>query len=289
MRRIFSRYRTTLVGFIVLVTPLVLLWYHGKRRDSTTIYERILMRMTSPAQTTMSDVIGAVHMVWTDYVWLVGVQDDNYDLLRRNEELETRLQKLDQLRKENRRLKTLLRFKGERHDLVTIAARVVAKDISPFHRVLKVKISAGTDHGVRRYQAVVSPVRAVVGHIEKTIGEYAEVKLSVDSGSRISVNVVDRDLKGIVSGSGDKNTYQASFETSDPDRQVRPGDLLVTNGEDERFPKGLIVGTVDKSEPTPEEGGLRYQVIPPINFGNLEYVLVVTSQVERIPNMEDER
>lgn len=289
MRRFFSRYRTTLVGFLVLATPLALLWYHGKRREHTTVYERVLVRMTSPAQTTMSDVIGAIHMVWSDYIWLVGVQEQNYDLTRRNEELEAKLRKLDQLRKENRRLKALMRFKGERPDLVTIAARVVAKDVSPFHRVLKVKISAGANHGVRRYQAVVTPIRAVVGHVEKTVGEYAEVKLSVDSGSRISVNVADQDLKGILVGSGDKNTYQASFETSDPDRRVKAGDVLVTNGEDERFPKGLVVGRVDTQEPVAEEGGLRYQVLPAVNFGSLEYVLVVTSQVERIPSMEDER
>ena len=288
MLRLLARYRTTMVGFMVLVAPLVLLWYHGKYREDTTVYERFLLRVTSPAQTSMSHVVGAVRSVWSDYIWLVTVQQQNQEIKRRNELLAGLVQDRTQLKKENRRLKALLKFKGDRPDLVTIAARVVAKDISPFHRVLKVTLSAGANDGARRYQAVITPA-GVVGHIDKTIGSYAEVKLAVDSGARVSVNVADREIKGTVVGSGDKNTFEASFETSDPNRTVRAGDMLLTNGEDERFPKGLVVGYVHDAPPIQEEAGLRYVVIPAVNFGTLEHVLIVTSQVERIPTLGDDQ
>ena len=286
MFRFLSKQRATLVGFISLVLPLVLLWYHGRDRTDTTIYQRVLMRVTSPAQDVMGSVASGIRLVWSDYMWLVGVQEENRELRRKNEVMAGIVQDREQLKKENKRLKALLAYKGERPDLVTIAARVVAKDVSPFHRVLKIKMSAGSSHGVRRYQAVVTP-SGVVGHVEKTLGDYAEVKLAVDAGSRISVNVEGKEIKGIVAGSGDRNTYVASFETVDPKRQIRPGDMLVTNGEDERFPKGLVVGYVHEAPPTPEESGLRYEVIPAVSFATLEEVLVVTSQVERIPTMDD--
>lgn len=286
MFRFISKQRATVVGFLSLVLPLVLLWFHGRERPDTTIYQRILMRVTSPAQYVMGTVASAIRTVWGDYMWLVGVQQENRELLRKNEVMAGVVQDREQLKKENKRLKALLAYKGERPDLVTIAARVVAKDVSPFHRVLKIKLSAGSGHGVHRYQAVVTP-SGVVGHVEKTLGDYAEVKLAVDSGSRISVNVEGKEIKGLVAGSGDRNTYAASFETIDPKRQIRPGDMLVTNGEDERFPKGLVVGYVHEAPPTPEEAGLRYEVIPAVSYATLEEVLIVTSQVERIPSMEE--
>lgn len=285
MLRLYARYRTTIVGFFVLVAPLVLLWYHGKPRSAPTAYERVLLRFTSPAQTLMGDVIGAVRMVWTDYIWVVNVQKENRELRTVNEELVGMVQDRERLEKENRRLKALLKFKGERPDLVTIAARVVAKDVSPFHRILKLRISAGADHGVRRYQAVITP-RGVVGYIHKTVGGYAEVKLAVDAGSRISVSVRDREIKGVVVGSGDRNTFVASFETTQIQNDIHGGEWLVTNGEDERFPKGLAVGRLDQNPPTREEAGLRYGVTPAANFSTLEFVLIVTSQVEQIPSME---
>jgi len=284
--RFIAQYKTTAVGFLALVIPLVLLWYHGRQRVEPTVYERTLIRFTSPAQNVMGNAIGAVRTIWTDYIWVVGVQQENRELRLRNEELVGEFQKREELERENRRLKELLKFKGERPDLVTVAARVVAKDVSPFHRVLKIKISAGADHGVRRYQAVVTP-RGVVGHIEKTVGEYAEVKLAADAGSRISVNILGRDTKGVVAGAGDRSTYLASFETSDTSRQAQANDLLVTNGEDERFPKGLHVGTIDSAPPLHEGSGLRYVVTPSVSAVALDFVLVVISQVERIPSMDD--
>ncbi len=285
MFRFIAQYKTTAVGFLTLVIPLVLLWYHGRQRPEPTIYERTLLRFTSPAQAVMSDVIGGVRTVWTDYVWVVGVQQENRELRKRNEDLIVEFQKREEFQRENRRLKELLKFKGERPDLITIAARVVAKDVSPFHRILKIKISAGANHGVRRYQPVITP-RGVVGHIDKTVGEYAEVKLATDSGSRISVNIFGSEIKGVIAGSGDKNTYMASFETSDASRRIKADDLLVTNGEDERFPKGLRVGTIDPAAPLHEGSGMRYVVKPAVNPSGLEVVLVIVSQVERIPSMD---
>lgn len=287
MLSFLARHKTTAVGFMTLIFPLVLLWQHGKVRADLTIYETTLLRFTSPAQTLMSDTMGAIKLVWTDYIWVVDVQQENRRLRTDNELLQGHAQDIAKLKRENARLKALLKFKGKRPDLVTVAARVVAKDISAFHRVLKVTISAGADHGVRRGQAVITPV-GVVGHVERTVGKYAEVKLAVDSGSRISVNVANSDTKGVVSGAGDRNTFLASFETSDSGREIKPGDLLVTNGEGRRFAKGLVVGFVDDGRTEQTESGLRFPVVPAVNFSSVEFVLIVTSEVERIPEMDSE-
>jgi rod shape-determining protein MreC len=287
MLRLIARYKTTVVGFLALVLPLVLLWYHGKFREEPTIYERTVVRFVSPAQQVMGGVIGSVATVWTDYIWLVGVQREAAELRETNEHLIGALQRREELERENARLKLLLKFKGERPDLVTVAARVVAKDVSPFHRILKIVISVGADHGVRRYAPVVTQ-RGVVGHIDKVVGRYAEVKLAVDSGSRLSVNVENTEIKGIAAGSGDKNTYLASFETSADGGDIPVGAWLVTNGEDQRYPRGLRVGKITEVPPQNEEVGLRYQVAPAVNPSRLEQVLVVTSQVERIPSMEND-
>ncbi len=284
MFRFFSRHRVKFVSFLLLVLPLAMLWHHSKQRGEATVYESTLIRVISPAQHGVANVLNALRLVWSDYIWLVGVQQENRELLRHNEVLTGMAQDREQFKKENRRLKRLLTYKGERPDLVTITARVVAKDVSPYHRVLKIKISAGTEHGIRRYQPVITP-SGVVGHIELAVGNYAEVKLAVDAGSRISVNVADREIKGIVAGSGNRNVFSASFEAPDPRRQIRPGDMLVTNGEDERFPKGLVVGYIPDQPPQPEEGILRYVVVPSVSFSTLEEVLVVTSQLERPPDM----
>ena len=277
-----ARYRTVVVGFITLILPMVLLWFHGRPRQEPTIYEKTLLRFTTPAQSLMESVLGGAKAVWTDYTWLVAVQKENHQLRKQNETLAGMVQDRELLKKENQRLKSLLKFKGDRPDLVTIAARVVANDISPFHRVLKIVISAGEGHGIRRYHPVVTPA-GVVGHIERTVGDYAEVKLAVDAGSRISVTVAERKLKGVVVGSGNKNNYIAALEIDDPKRQIRSGDMLVTNGEGQRFPKGLVVGYVADEPSVQRDATMRFVITPSLDFATLDEVLVVTSQLEELP------
>ena len=259
-----GRYRAVIISFLTLVIPMVLLWYHGRPRVEPTIYEKTLLRFTTPAQAFMESILGGVMGVWTDYVWLVSVQEENQELRTVNQTLAGMVQDREQLKKENRRLKGLLKFKGERPDLVTVAARVVANDVSPFHRVLKIVISAGDQHGIRRYHPVVTPA-GVVGHIERTTGDYAEVKLAVDAGSRISVTVAERKLKGLVGGSGNKNSYLASVEIADPRRQVRAG------------------GYISDEPSMQQDATMRFVVTPSLDFATLDEVLIVTSQLERLP------
>jgi len=273
-----------MVGFLVILLPLVLLWYHGRYRVEPTVYERVLVRFTSPAQALMSDIVGGVGMLWGDYIWITGVQQENRLLTTRNRELEAQVVVLDKLQTENSRLKELLSFKGDRPDLVTIAAGVIAKDISPFHRVLKVRISAGGEDGVRRYQAVVTPA-GVVGHVDKMAGRYAEVKLAVDAGSSISVSVEGRDVKGVAVGSGDRNSFELSLTTLEGERGIYAGDRVVTNGEDERYPRGLLVGHVADLPRIHQEVGFQYVLVPAVDFSGLEHVLLVTSELERLPPM----
>ena len=109
------------------------------------------------------------------------------------------------------------------------------------------------------------------------------MKLAVDAGSRISVTVAERKLKGVVVGSGNKNTYVASLEIDDPKRQIRKGDMLVTNGEGQRFPKGLVVGYVADEPLVQQDATVRFVITPSLDFATIDEVLVVTSQVEKLP------
>jgi rod shape-determining protein MreC len=62
---------------------------------------------------------------------------------------------------------------------------------------------------------------------------------------------------------------------------VEEGDLVVTSGLGELFPKGILVGRV--SRVSDEEGGLfqSVSVEPFVQFSHLEEVFVITGTVER--------
>jgi rod shape-determining protein MreC len=65
------------------------------------------------------------------------------------------------------------------------------------------------------------------------------------------------------------------------DEEVKRGDRVLTSGGDQIFPKGLIIGNVDKVEKGPEF--LQVTVRPTAALNRLEEVLVIVKKEERDP------
>jgi rod shape-determining protein MreC len=64
------------------------------------------------------------------------------------------------------------------------------------------------------------------------------------------------------------------------DEQVQPGDIVLTSGGDQIFPKGLPVGTVTKVA-SGKDLFLSIRIKPAANLSRLEEVLVLTEKQER--------
>ena len=73
------------------------------------------------------------------------------------------------------------------------------------------------------------------------------------------------------------------MEIDDPKRKIRSGDMLITNGEGQRFPKGLVVGYVANEPSVQRDATMRFVITPSLDFATLDEVLVVTSQLEELP------
>jgi len=67
---------------------------------------------------------------------------------------------------------------------------------------------------------------------------------------------------------------------------VGAGELVVTSGGDQIFPKGLPVGTVMKVSPGADLF-LNIRVKPAVNLNQLEEVLVITKKEDRAPSLAE--
>ena len=280
MRDTFRRYRTTAITFLVLTLPLFSLYFHGKRRAGNTPVETALLVMTSPVQAVAAEVMSTVEGVWSDYVWLVGLQEENDRLLREHEVLLGEALRAKKLLLENERLKKLLEFKKARTDIRTIAARVIGRDVSPYFRVVKVTLDTGTADDVQEGMPVITH-EGVVGRISNTGAGWSDVMLAVDARSQINVTIAGKGVTGVLTGKGDRNEYGGKFSFLHRSQPVEKDDTVVTSGHDKVFPPGLEVGYV--ASDVERQDGLYYvyDVTPAVNFSTLEEVLIV---VDRSPD-----
>jgi rod shape-determining protein MreC len=109
------------------------------------------------------------------------------------------------------------------------------------------------------------------------------VLLINDQSSGVGVILDKSRLQGVIKGTA---AGEVILEKVMTDEQVSPGDLIVTSGGDQIFPKGLTVGTVMKVSPSADLF-LNIRVKPSANLSRLEEVLVITKKEDRAPSLAE--
>jgi rod shape-determining protein MreC len=177
---------------------------------------------------------------------------------------------------ENARLRRLLDFSAASGFRLEPAA-VVARDAGRFGRALK--IAKGSRSGVRVDMPVVSH-EGLVGRVVEALGDAAFVQTLEDPDFRASALVQRSRAVGILEWEAGRGARLANVPHH---ADVEQGDLVVTSGLGEIFPKGILVGRVDRV--SYDEGHLfrKIEVDAFVKFGLLEEVFVVMGPADRAP------
>lgn len=213
------------------------------------------------------------------YLDLINIKQKNSDLLRENGELNTQLQLLEEYRTENSRLRALLSFKQELKRK-SVSARIISKDILIDQK--SVLIDKGTEDGLERLQAVLSP-QGVVGYVISVEKKSSRVLLLTDRSASVDTIVQRTRARGITSGRSQKNCTMKYIVRKE---DVAEGDVVVTSGRQGFFPKGFIVGHILSVEESPT--GVSYNAViqPAAPIDRLEEVLVIVNKQPALASKE---
>jgi rod shape-determining protein MreC len=216
---------------------------------------------------TMKSIHG-VRGIWSGYIDLRDVRAENETLKRTMQTLQVRLQaeRAEAQRTEHLRLLLDLR---ERAGLDTVAAEIIAA--APMTQFHTITIDRGSADGLKRDMAVIAPA-GVVGRVTLPGGRAAQVQLLIDPAAAAGAMIERTRAQGVVMGQGDRLHMEYVPGTAD----VQPGDQVVTSGIDGVYPKGFVIGTIEKVDRGP--GTFHLIVVrPAVDFSRLEEVLVVTT------------
>jgi len=273
------RFRDAAISVALLVIPFFFLSANLKEQSDRNVVDQMFVQASAPLQFVAAEAADAVSGVIEEYVYLVDVKSDNDRLRMENERLHEEARLLRIRARENERLRSLLelrrRLEGE-----TISAQVIAKEISPFFRVMRVRLDRGLRDRVRDGMPVVS-AQGLVGQVQAAQGRYADVRLTVDRESAIDVVVQRTGARGMLRGTGESNRYLCRIQYLERDDEVEVGDEVYTSGLGRRFPASILVGRVTKVER--QDFGLYQQVevTPAVRYASLEEVLILTTGSRR--------
>lgn len=265
---LLKRNRILLVSVVLALFSLHLAL--TERRDTTRAFvlKEVLSAIASPLQRAVLAAEHSIKSVWSDYIYLVEVNDENEELKRTVLRLQQENNSLKEDVNQNARLKQVLDYK-ENAGFTTIAASIMGLDLDGWTKTIT--INKGSSEGVVKDQAVISPL-GVVGRVIEVYRHSSKVLVNLDVRSDIDVLVQRSRVKGVVEGTGGSGLILKYVRQAD---DVQVGDLILTSGLSGTFPKGLVVGEVTKIEKSRESFFKYVEVSPKMDIQRLEEVLLV--------------
>ena len=255
-------------GFLILfviILPLLSLNLHNK---TLTWYLSPFISITSSIQSIYSNITENIQSTTSLYLNLIDIKKENLKLQKEVIKMDTLKTKLTEIQIENERLEQLLNFKNKIQQQ-SLAARVIAHDLL-FGTHSTIRVNRGTQDGVEINQSAITPLGAVgvVFHAEKT---FSDILVLTDNFSTIDAMVQRSRVRGIIVGKRSSCTMQYLERTDD----VQNGDLIITTGLDNIFPKGIPIGHVTRVQKRSHDISQQVEVEPLINPHNLEEVLII--------------
>lgn len=254
----FKLPRKTLINLTVIASLVLFLSYS-------------LIRLKNPVQKTFKPQLSLVSLLKREIRGIVFYHRnmvENETLQSAVDSLRSRLFDSREIYLENTRLKGLLAFK-QKSGLRLVPARIIGR--SPDSWSSSATIDKGKYNGIRRGMVAISP-RGLVGRVVESADNTSKILLINDPSLGVSSIVQRSRQEGLVNGTLGSNLIMRYLPK---DADIVSGDVVVTSGLSQIYPKGLLVGRVVNIG-SDLSGLNRYAIIKPaVDCSSIEEVLVI--------------
>lgn len=266
--------------FIVLSVVLMIVDHRQGHLESV---RSVLSTMVYPLQYVVNMPLQAGHWLSQSVVSQKNLIEENSRLREEHLLLNSKLQRYDVLIEENNRLRKLLESSvnlGDRVEKVLIA-ELVAVEMESFRK--QIVINKGRRENIYSGQPVVD-ANGIMGQVVHVNPFSSTVILITDATHAMPVQINRNGLRAVAVGTGEDGMLLLENLPTNSDMKV--GDLIISSGLGDRFPKGYPVGTISKIMIQPGEAFAMVQVTPSAKLEQSREVLLVWPHNENA-NVDD--
>ncbi|MEK6560183.1 MAG: rod shape-determining protein MreC [Nitrospirota bacterium] len=272
MFRFLTLNKKILIAFILLIGVFVLLSPEIKQSPKYHVLERPFLTVTWFIQSGFTIVSWGGSSVWNGYINLVNVQEENRQLVEEVKRLRSEAIYLKEKAATGDRLMELLKL-GDTSAVKHVAANVIAKDPANWYGALV--INKGEEDGIKPNMGVIT-AEGVIGRIVKTAPDYSRVLLLSDRNSAIAGLIQRTGYEGIAEGQQGR-VLRLNYIMTDAD--VLDGDIVITSGTDGVFPRGIVIGRINKIEKPQNRLFQSIELIPVATLSKVREVMVIKSLI----------
>ena len=287
MESFFVRYRNLVVLLAILLAQIIGLAVQVRRTsegrstlDPSDGPGVRLIRLWAQGVVTPPEMI--IHAsktgsrgLWQNYLDLRSVRQQNQELQKTIDRLRLEQAALLEDARQGQRLQALANFQ-QKYIYQTVAAQAIGSSGSEQSHVFY--IDKGSAEGLNRDDAVIT-ADGIVGKVRDVFPHTAQVLAVNDQTSGAGVILETTRTRGILRGNA---AGQLEIVDILADKRIQNGEIVLTAGGDQIFPRGLPVGVVENVVPDPERDSfIDVIVTPAAHLDRLDEVLVVTSTQPR--------
>ncbi len=274
--------RILLLAGVLLILFLVMFSWNRHTQVLDDLATNVGLEISAAILHPLRSVQDVVTGFWNRYFDLVDVREENLRLKARMEELEARLLAMGEDQAELKRLRELVQFPVDIR-WRPLTARVLAGRLGPNGVLDSITISRGYVNGARPGIPLVTHM-GLVGRVLRSSAHASTVLLITDPASHVAVYGQESRAAGILKGTGTGKNLEVSFVQRDAG--MKNGEVLVTSGLDNKYPKGLPVGRVTKIAPSDYTEFMAVSASPLVNLQHIEEVLLLEKSGQELPPEE---
>ncbi len=265
----FSRRLFIIVGVALFIAiNFVVITMSSKETLSVNGVEKIFITITSPFQKAVTHVTRSTANVWNTYFLTILAHEKNIDLKRQLSDAINIKNRYEELELENARLRKFVNFTGSVPENY-VAAQIIARDPSPWFKTII--IDKGESAGLVKGNPVLVS-EGIVGQIMNVSSNSSRVLLITDRNSAVDALIQNSRVRGIVKGSSEKNCLFVYTLRKDV---VKNGEMIISSGLDQVFPKGLKIGKILEVSKVHSQLFQDITIETSVDFDKIEEVLVL--------------
>lgn len=267
---------------VLVIVILLILGFCGwgwRHRNSVPFVSKSLAFVTAPFEYGVSrgSYLGKTGIYVIDQ--MINNWNELENLKKENGSLKSEQSVYKEILAENERYRKLLGFKEKNKEYTLIGATTIMRDYGVWSNTLV--IDRGEDSGLKKYMPVIVP-EGVVGYITEVYPTSSRVKLLIDPSCKVGVLVqrLDSRVEAIASGnSGNPGSLVISNLSREDD--IVKGDQIIASGYGGVYPKGTLIGVVEKIILDESGATQSAEIKPSVNFGHLEEVFVILNPITK--------
>ncbi|MBQ8914998.1 MAG: rod shape-determining protein MreC [Clostridia bacterium] len=221
--------------------------------------------------TYCTDAVDGFVSFFTEFDRIV---EENDALRKEINELRDRISDAEEAEEMNNWLFDYLELKREHTDFRFTVATVSAREGGNFATVFM--LDKGRAHGVEKDMPVVTS-EGIVGYICEVGTTWSKAVTFLESGTAIGAYVQRSGVEGVIEGNfalSEEGVCTLSYLSADAD--IKEGDRILSSGFGSVYPRGLVIGTVEKIEKDSASRSISVTVRPAASLSDPSKLMIIT-------------